>query len=138
LQAYRRELDAGVVGTSACKIDSISADAASNFKHSLGLPAGKIRKPRDVRLDEILTLLHFSEVRSGSYRLCGMTHIARPCIPIFLYVTNRGNSLSHGKDELLGTDKLFHHKVNLDRPIAGSIAFGGTLVLNFITPRSEL
>src|SRR5262249_23757731 len=69
LQRLLGEINGGDYRAMSGKGDRVRTNTAADFKHSLVLPSGKFGKCRDMRLDEIFSLLDFIEIAPGADRL---------------------------------------------------------------------
>ena len=77
-----RQVHGGYLRAIACEIHRIGADAAADFQNAFVPPAGKFGKLRDVRFDEIFSLLDFIKILAGSRRLGRVANIAWPAVPV--------------------------------------------------------
>jgi hypothetical protein len=82
LERLLGQIHGGDMSAVAGEIHRVRTDAAADFQNAFVPPAGKFGKPRDVRFDEIFSLLDFVKIFPGARRLGRMANVAWPAVPI--------------------------------------------------------
>src|SRR5262249_14460973 len=76
LERFWRQIDRRDIGAGTREIDGIGADAAADFQNALAVPARKIGKGGDVRLDEVLARFDLVEVIARANWLGRVANVA--------------------------------------------------------------